>query len=104
MNIFHPTQKPVSFLEYLVKTYTKKGDLILDNCMGSGTTTVACLNTERYFIGFETNAEYYTTAIDRIQNNVTQLDLFRIKSKKGNNRLSLSVYRGILNTTVYRYI
>ena len=76
MHTFHPTQKPVSLLEYLVKTYTKKGDLILDNCMGSGTTAVACLNTERPFIGFETNAEYYTKAIDRIQNNVTQLDLF----------------------------
>ncbi|MBE9909358.1 site-specific DNA-methyltransferase [Enterococcus casseliflavus] len=76
MNIFHPTQKPVSFLEYLVKIYTKKGDLILDNCMGSGTTAVACLNTERHFIGFETNAEYYTKAIDRIQKDVTQLDLF----------------------------
>ena len=76
MHTFHPTQKPVSLLEYLVKTYTKKGDLILDNCMGSGTTAIACLNTERHFIGLETNAEYYTKAIDRIQNNVTQLDLF----------------------------
>lgn len=76
MHTFHPTQKPVSLLEYLVKTYTKKGDLILDNCMGSGTTAVACLNTERHFIGFETNADYYAKAIDRIQNNVTQLDLF----------------------------
>ncbi|MGF1995645.1 DNA-methyltransferase [Enterococcus casseliflavus] len=76
MHTFHPTQKPVSLLEYLIKTYTKKGDLILDNCMGSGTTAIACLNTERHFIGFETSAEYYTKAIDRIQNNVTQLDLF----------------------------
>lgn len=75
-NIFHPTQKPIALLEYLVKTYSQKGDLILDNCMGSGTTAIACLNTERQFIGFETNEIYYDKAIERIKTNVTQLDLF----------------------------
>ena len=77
-NIFHPTQKPVALLEYLIKTYSKKGDIILDNCMGSGTTAVACLNTDRYFIGFETDAAYYVRAVERIKTNVTQLDLFEV--------------------------
>lgn len=73
---FHPTQKPVALFEYLIKTYTNKGDTVLDNCMGSGTTSIACLNTERNFIGFETNEEYYNKSLQRIKNNVTQLDLF----------------------------
>lgn len=72
----HPTQKPVALFEYLIKTYTNKGDTVLDNCMGSGTTAIACLNTERNFIGFETNEEYYSKSLQRIKNNVTQLDLF----------------------------
>ena len=49
----HPTQKPVALFEYLVKTYTNEGDVVLDNCMGSGTTAIACLNTNRKYIGFE---------------------------------------------------
>jgi site-specific DNA-methyltransferase (adenine-specific) len=73
---FHPTQKPVALFEYLIKTYTKKGDLVLDNCMGSGTTAIACINTERNFIGFETNEEYYQKSLQRITSNVTQLGLF----------------------------
>lgn len=73
---FHPTQKPVALFEYLIKTYTNKGDTVLDNCMGSGTTAIACINTERNFIGFETNEEYYNKSLQRIKNNVTQLDLF----------------------------
>lgn len=60
----------------MIKTYTNKGDTVLDNCMGSGTTAIACLNTERNFIGFETNKEYYDKSLERIKNNVTQLDLF----------------------------
>ena len=75
-NTFHPTQKPVALFEYLIKTYTNKGETVLDNCMGSGTTAIACLNTERNFIGFETNKEYYDKSLERIKNNVTQLDLF----------------------------
>ncbi|TYU89009.1 site-specific DNA-methyltransferase [Listeria monocytogenes] len=73
---FHPTQKPVALFEYLIKTYTNKGDIVLDNCMGSGTTAVAALNTERNYIGFETNKEYYEKSLERIKNNTTQLDLF----------------------------
>lgn len=63
----HPTQKPVKLIEYLIKTYSNKGDIILDNCMGSGTTAVACLNTERFFIGFEIIPEYYKNSINRIK-------------------------------------
>jgi site-specific DNA-methyltransferase (adenine-specific) len=55
----HPTQKPVLLLEFLVKTYTNEGDIVLDMTMGSGTTGVACKNTNRDFIGIEMNDEYY---------------------------------------------
>ena len=64
----HPTQKPVSLCEYLIKTYTNKGDTVLDNCMGSGTTGVACINTERNFVGIELNTEYFEIAKRRIEN------------------------------------
>lgn len=62
----HPTQKPVSLLEYLIKTYTNEGDLVVDNCMGSGSTGVACLNTNRNFIGIELDATYFDIAQERI--------------------------------------
>lgn len=62
----HPTQKPVALLEYLIKTYTSEGDTVLDNCMGSGTTAVASINTNRYFIGFEIDKKYYDIASKRI--------------------------------------
>lgn len=64
---FHPTQKPVSLLEYLVKTYTNEGDTILDNCMGSGSTGVACVNTGRNFIGMELDPGYFEIAQKRIE-------------------------------------
>ena len=64
---FHPTQKPVALLEYLIKTYTNEGELVLDNCMGSGTTAVACINTNRNFIGFELNQDFYELSIQRIK-------------------------------------
>ena len=63
---FHPTQKPVALLEYLVKTYTNEGDLVLDNCMGSGSTGVACVNTRRRFIGMELEKSYFDVAVQRI--------------------------------------
>ena len=63
----HPTQKPVELLEWLVKTYTNEGETILDNCMGSGTTAVACLNTGRNFIGFELNENYYKISQERLK-------------------------------------
>jgi site-specific DNA-methyltransferase (adenine-specific) len=64
----HPTQKPVELCEYLIKTYSLENGLILDNCMGSGTTAIACLNTNRNFIGFENNEKYYEICINRIEN------------------------------------
>ena len=63
----HPTQKPVPLLEYLIKTYTNEGDVVLDNCMGSGSTGVACKNTNRDFIGMELNEEYFKIACERIE-------------------------------------
>lgn len=62
----HPTQKPVALLEYLIKTYTNEGDVVLDNCMGSGSTCVACVNTGREFIGIELDENYYNIAKNRI--------------------------------------
>ncbi len=65
---FHPTQKPVPLFEYLIKTYTNESELVLDNCMGSGTTAIACLNTNRNYIGFELDEGYYNIANKRIEN------------------------------------
>lgn len=64
----HPTQKPVKLLEWLVKTYTNEGDLVLDNCMGSGSTGVACKNLGRDFIGMELDEGYFKIAKERINN------------------------------------
>ena len=63
----HPTQKPVALLEYLIKTYTNAGETVLDNCMGSGSTGVACINTGRDFIGIELDAGYFKIASDRVR-------------------------------------
>ena len=63
----HPTQKPVALLEYLIKTYTNEGELVLDNCMGSGSTGVACINTNRNFIGMELDDKYFSIAKERIE-------------------------------------
>ena len=62
----HPTQKPVALMEYLIKTYSNEGDTVLDSCMGSGTTGVACLNTRRKFIGIERDSNYFNVAKTRI--------------------------------------
>lgn len=64
----HPTQKPVLLMEYLIRTYSDEGALVLDNCMGSGTTGVACANTNRNFIGIEQDPSYFNIATERIQN------------------------------------
>ena len=66
----HPTQKPVSLLEYLIKTYTIEGETVLDNCMGSGSTGVACVNTNRNFIGIELDPDYFKIAEKRINENL----------------------------------
>ena len=63
----HPTQKPVALLEYLIKTYTNENELVLDNCMGSGSTGVACIHTNRDFIGFELDENYFNIAKERIE-------------------------------------
>lgn len=63
----HQTQKPVKLFEYLIKTYSNEGDTVLDNCIGSGTTAIACMNTKRNFIGFEISKEYFEIAQERIE-------------------------------------
>ena len=63
---FHPTQKPIALFEYLVNTYTNEGETVLDNCMGSGTTGLACLKTNRQFIGIEKEKQYYDVAVRRL--------------------------------------
>lgn len=74
-NGLHSTQKPVALFEYLIKTYTDEDDLVLDNCMGVGTTAIACINTNRNYIGFEWSPkephdEYYKKAIERIESHI----------------------------------
>lgn len=65
-NVLHPTQKPVDLIEYLIRTYTSEGEIVLDSCMGSGTTGVACANTGRQFIGIEKEEKYFQIAQSRI--------------------------------------
>src|SRR5699024_3384356 len=72
----HPTQKPVELFEYLIKTYTNDGETVMDNCMGSGTTAIACMNTNRNFIGFELDKKYFELANDRIEKHNKQMELF----------------------------
>jgi DNA modification methylase len=71
----HPTQKPIALFEYLIKTYTNEGETILDNCMGSGTTAIACINTNRQYIGFELDKGYYDIAVKRIDDYVQQMSI-----------------------------
>ena len=63
----HPTQKPIALCEYLIKTYTNENEIVLDNCVGSGTTAIACINTHRNYIGFELDKNYYDIACKRIE-------------------------------------
>ena len=72
----HPTQKPVALFEYLIKTYTNEGEVVLDNCMGSGTTGVACVNTNRNFIGIELDEGYFKIAKERIEAAKAQISIF----------------------------
>lgn len=74
---WHPTQKPVDLFAYLIKTYTQPGEIVLDNCMGSGTTAIATMDTDRHFIGYEISEEYWRRALDRIKHHhATQTELF----------------------------
>ena len=72
-NSIHPTQKPVALFEYLIKTYTNEGDIVLDNCAGSGTTAIACLNTNRSFILIEKEEQCYKIAKERIEKHIKEL-------------------------------
>ena len=69
-NSLHPTQKPVALIEYLIKTYSNEHDVVLDPCMGSGTTGVACVKTNRKFIGIERDKKYFKIAENRMLLNV----------------------------------
>ena len=71
----HPTQKPVDLIAYLVRTYTNEGDTVLDNCIGSGTTAIACIKEHRHFVGFELNKEYFDEAVERVARERRQLTL-----------------------------
>ena len=64
--VLHPTQKPVELIRYLIRTYSETGGVILDNCMGSGTTAIAAMREKRHFVGFELNREYFDKAMERI--------------------------------------
>ena len=75
MKPIHPTEKPIDLFEYLIKTYTNEGELILDNCMGSGTTAISCINTNRKFVGFELDNAYYDLATERVNNTYKELKL-----------------------------
>lgn len=81
---FHPTQKPVELFEYLIKTYTLEGEIVLDNCIGSGTTAVACIKTNRKFIGFEIEPKYIEIANLRIEAAYHPEDEERIREKLKN--------------------
>src|SRR5699024_9054083 len=72
----HPTQKPVALFEYLIKTYTNEGETVLDNCIGSGRTAIACIKTERNINGFELDKTYYEKSLERIKQHTTQTELF----------------------------
>lgn len=74
----HPTEKPVALVEYLIRTYTNEAETILDNCMGGGTTAIACINTGRNYVGFEINKEYYDIAQKRIKLHLEQPKLFHL--------------------------
>nr|WP_311772121.1 site-specific DNA-methyltransferase [Listeria booriae] len=71
-----PTQKPVALFKYLIETYTLPGQVVLDNCMGSGTTAIACMDLQRQFIGFEKDFRFWRMANQRIDRNTTQMSLF----------------------------
>lgn len=73
----HPTQKPISLMEYLIKTYTNEDDLVLDPCFGSGTTAIACINTNRRFVGFEMDGNFFNIAKSRIEERLRQDVLWR---------------------------
>ena len=73
---YHPTQKPVNLISWLVRTYTNEGDVVLDNCSGSGTTAIACIKEKRHFVCFEKDENYWKKSVERVKNEQRQLTLF----------------------------
>jgi DNA modification methylase len=69
----HPTQKSVPLFEYLIRTYSNPGELVLDNCIGSGTTAIACINADCQYIGFEMDVRYFKVAQDRLKGTRSRL-------------------------------
>lgn len=92
----HPTQKPVALMEYLIRTYTNEGETVLDNCMGSGTTGVACRNTNRNFIGIEREPTYFDIACRRIEEAYRQPDMFVAQPANDNEPTATQVAAGDL--------
>ena len=78
VNVAHPTQKPVVLFEYLIKTYTNENETVLDNCSGSGTTAIACINTNRNYICIEKDKTYFDLSVERVNNHKQQTDLFKV--------------------------
>jgi site-specific DNA-methyltransferase (adenine-specific) len=76
-NRTHPTQKPVALFEYLIKTYTNEGETVLDNCSGSGTTAIACINTNRNYICIEKDKTYFDKSVERVEKHLEQQNMFR---------------------------
>lgn len=87
---FHNTQKPVDLMEYLVRTYTDEGDLVLDPCVGSGTTAIACIRSNRRFIGFERETQYFDIAVKRIEK--TKRPLFNAVETDSNSLYRQGVF------------
>ena len=75
-HFFHPTQKPVALIQYLIRTYSNEGDLVLDNCSGSGTTAISCIKEKRNFICFEKDETYWKKSVERVEKEQQQLTLF----------------------------
>jgi len=73
--VYHPTQKPISLFRYLIETYTNEGEVVLDSCLGAGTTALAALSCNRNFIGMELAEEYVKISRDRIKEYKIKLDL-----------------------------
>lgn len=100
----HPTQKPVSLMEYLVKTYTNPGDHVLDNTMGSGTTGVACLNQTRSFTGIELDEKYFQRAHERLQQTITnglnKIDNIQAKDQQDQTIAKVTIKLNVTNDLV----
>ena len=77
-NQVHQNQKPIELIELCVKKHSNEGDVVFDGFMGSGTTAIACVNTNRNYIGFELDETYYEKSLERIKNHATQTDIFNL--------------------------